>query len=497
MSYSVGVKDTPSRATSDANVVTKIREAGGIPLLVSNTPELCLWWHTFNKVTGSTKNPYDTRRTAGGSSGGEAALLGAGASLLSLASDIAGSARLPAMFCGVFGHKPTPNWVSVEGHKPGSSDKNWSSFFAIGPMVRYASDLPLLLTVISQTDEARIGFNKKANLEDMKTSLELSGFILLRIQDIYSMFNRSDDSKFRASLGKSKIIHHGDSILVDHLGELNSTVLLHLIKSGMSESAHKKLIFKTIVLYIDDGATMGRTIDERNILQRKIAKEIKDFGFNGYVVSLNQVLSEEDALDIKSIDQDVYHEHEDRLRAILDNLPDNTSRTDLLNQLRRRLLVSAARKLSCNKVFVADSAMDIATKALGDICLGRGAQLSTLANFCDARCADIKILKPLRNFTQQELIYYSEHYEIKSVKLREFNVTTPATSIQALAHNFTAGLESQFSGTVSTIFRTAEKISPRINAQQNAEDNCVLCDARLDATSSNDEVSAVRAIEVS
>lgn len=242
---------------------------------------------------------------------------------------------------------------------------------------------------------------------------------------------------------------------------------------------------------------MGRTIDERNILQRKIAKEIKDFGFNGYVVSLNQVLSEEDALDIKPIDQDVYHKHEDRLRAILDNLPDNTSRTDLLNQLRRRLLVSAARKLSCNKVFVADSAMDIATKALGDICLGRGAQLSTLANFCDARCADIKILKPLRNFTQQELIYYSEHYEIKSVKLREFNVTTPATSIQALAHNFTAGLESQFSGTVSTIFRTAEKISPRINAQQNAEDNCVLCDARLDATSSNDEVSAVRAIEVS
>lgn len=57
--------------------------------------------------------------------------------------------------------------------------------------------------------------------------------------------------KFRAALGKSKIIRHGDSILVDHSGELNSTVLLHLIKAGMSESAHKKLIFKTTVLYID------------------------------------------------------------------------------------------------------------------------------------------------------------------------------------------------------------------------------------------------------
>lgn len=57
--------------------------------------------------------------------------------------------------------------------------------------------------------------------------------------------------KFRAALGKSKIIRHGDAILVDHSGELNSTVLLHLIKAGMSESAHKRLIFKTVVLYID------------------------------------------------------------------------------------------------------------------------------------------------------------------------------------------------------------------------------------------------------
>lgn len=112
MSYSVGVKDTPSRATEDADVVARIREAGGIPLLVSNTPELCMWWHTFNKVTGTTRNPYDTRRTAGGSSGGEAALVSAGASLLSLVSDIGGSARLPALFCGVFGHKPTPSKFS-------------------------------------------------------------------------------------------------------------------------------------------------------------------------------------------------------------------------------------------------------------------------------------------------------------------------------------------------------------------------------------------------
>ncbi|RLU16012.1 hypothetical protein DMN91_011770 [Ooceraea biroi] len=160
MSNCVGVKDTPSRATRDADVVARVREAGGIPLLVSNTPEMCMWWHTFNKVTGTTRNPYDTRRTAGGSSGGEAALLGAGASLLGMGSDIAGSVRVPALFCGIFSHKPTPDWVSVEGHKPSATDENWSSFLTIGAMVRYATDLPLLLSAMAQSDNAKIGFNR-------------------------------------------------------------------------------------------------------------------------------------------------------------------------------------------------------------------------------------------------------------------------------------------------------------------------------------------------
>ena len=72
MSNSAGVKrPSPRVAIKDADVVKRIRLAGGIPLLVSNTPELCFCWETYNNVTGVTKNPYDTRRTPGGSSGGE------------------------------------------------------------------------------------------------------------------------------------------------------------------------------------------------------------------------------------------------------------------------------------------------------------------------------------------------------------------------------------------------------------------------------------------
>ncbi|KAL0132903.1 hypothetical protein PUN28_000556 [Cardiocondyla obscurior] len=296
--------------------------------------------------------------------------------------------------------------------------------------------------------------------------------------------------KFRAALGKSKIIRHGDLVLVDHSGDLNSTVLLHLIKDGMSKSAHKKLIFKIIVLYIDE-----KTNEEKDLLQHKIAEEIKGFGFNGYVVSLSQVLNKEDTLDIKPIDEKLSHENKDQLYKILASLSDNTSKTDLIYQLRRKLLLLVAEKLKCNKIFVVDSAADIAAKVLGDVCLGRGAQLSMQASFCDARCADIMILKPLRDFTKQELVCYSKYHKISSIKSVESNIQ--ATSIQALARNFTTELESQFSGTVSTIFRTADKISLKSNIQQRIEDNCVLCDAKLDCALFNNEISAMRAIKIS
>ena len=108
-------KKSPQKATKNAVVVSMVRKAGAIVLLVSNTPELCLNWETSNKVTGTTRNPYDANKVPGGSSGGEAALIGSAASIVGIASDVAGSARLPAMFCGIFGHRPTSGLVPTEG----------------------------------------------------------------------------------------------------------------------------------------------------------------------------------------------------------------------------------------------------------------------------------------------------------------------------------------------------------------------------------------------
>lgn len=154
----------------DADIVKAVKKAGAIVMLVSNTPELCLNWETSNKVTGITCNPYDTRRTCGGSSGGEGALLGAGASLIGLGSDIAGSLRLPAHFCGIFSHKPTARSISLSGHYPDCEDKEkWNDHFIMGPMSRYAVDLPIALKIIIKPEYKEIlNLDRKVDLNKLR-----------------------------------------------------------------------------------------------------------------------------------------------------------------------------------------------------------------------------------------------------------------------------------------------------------------------------------------
>jgi fatty acid amide hydrolase 2 len=98
--------------------VQRLIDAGAIPLGVTNTSELSLWIESFNRLYGSTRNPYDGARAAGGSSGGEGAAVGSGGSPFGVGSDIGGSIRVPAFFCGVFGHKPSPGLVPNTDHYP-------------------------------------------------------------------------------------------------------------------------------------------------------------------------------------------------------------------------------------------------------------------------------------------------------------------------------------------------------------------------------------------
>ena len=102
-------------AAEDAPLVARLRAAGAVILGVTNTPELLMAWETDNLLYGRTNNPWDVTRTAGGSSGGEAAAIAAGLSAGGVGSDGGGSIRVPAHFCGICGLKPTPGRHSVDG----------------------------------------------------------------------------------------------------------------------------------------------------------------------------------------------------------------------------------------------------------------------------------------------------------------------------------------------------------------------------------------------
>lgn len=137
----------------DAPTVARLRAAGAIPLGVTNTPELCMWMETHNRVYGRTGNPYDPRRIAGGSSGGEGAIIGAGGSPFGLGADVGGSIRMPAFFNGVFGHKPTPGIVPNTGQMP-LPVGDVGRYCVTGPLCRRAEDLMPVLRVLAGPDGA-------------------------------------------------------------------------------------------------------------------------------------------------------------------------------------------------------------------------------------------------------------------------------------------------------------------------------------------------------
>jgi amidase len=138
-------------SAQDATLVARLRAAGAIPLARTNVPDLLFAFESDNLIYGRTNNPYDLSRTAGGSSGGEAALIAACGSPFGLGSDAAGSVRLPAHYCGISSIKPTSGRLSRAGHIPPAG--GWLEMvWQIGPMARYVEDLRAMMPILLGAD---------------------------------------------------------------------------------------------------------------------------------------------------------------------------------------------------------------------------------------------------------------------------------------------------------------------------------------------------------
>jgi amidase len=144
--------------TEDAVAVTRLKAAGAIVLGKTNVPLMLADMQSYNAIYGTTNNPWDLARTPGGSSGGAAAALAAGFVPLELGTDIGGSLRIPAHFCGIFAHKPTHGIVPQRGIAPPGTPQLsipiQVPFAVAGPMARSAGDLALALDVLAGPDAA-------------------------------------------------------------------------------------------------------------------------------------------------------------------------------------------------------------------------------------------------------------------------------------------------------------------------------------------------------
>jgi amidase len=138
-------------AIRDATLVARLRQAGAIPIARTNLPDLLFAFESDNLLFGATSNPYDSARTSGGSSGGEAALIASGGSPFGLGSDAAGSVRLPAAFCGIAAIKPTSGRLPRTGHFPPAG--GWiQALWQIGPMARHVEDLCAMMPLLTGGD---------------------------------------------------------------------------------------------------------------------------------------------------------------------------------------------------------------------------------------------------------------------------------------------------------------------------------------------------------
>ena len=169
LSFTAGlVKRRGTKAKAYGEAIKCFKKAGAIPVAVTNVSELCLWMESSNNLYGRSNNPYDIGRTPGGSSGGEGALLSAGGSAFGIGSDIGGSIRMPALFNGIFGHKPSSGIVSNEGQIPVASGI-LDTFLVTGPMSRFACDLlPLLRVMVKEEKKAILKLEQTVQLNKIK-----------------------------------------------------------------------------------------------------------------------------------------------------------------------------------------------------------------------------------------------------------------------------------------------------------------------------------------
>ncbi|MGI9324971.1 MAG: amidase, partial [Pseudomonadales bacterium] len=249
----------------DAESVQRLTEAGVVVFGKTNVPLALADFQSYNDIYGTTNNPYDHSRIPGGSSGGSAAALAAGLTGLETGSDIGGSIRNPAHFCGVFGHKPTWNLLWMRGHAPPGDMRSTPDISVIGPLARGAQDLDTAVRIMAGPDPiAARGL--KLNLPE----LPKQGVNGLKIAVWAEAEQCPIDVEVRARIEKvAAALEAGGAHIntearpnfdADHSHRTYQTLLQATMASRMPDADYQSLQAYVATLAADDDSPSARTV---------------------------------------------------------------------------------------------------------------------------------------------------------------------------------------------------------------------------------------------
>lgn len=214
--------------TEDAAAVQRLKSAGAIIIGKTNIPVALSDWQSFNDIYGTTNNPWDVSRSPGGSSGGSAAALAAGFVSLELGSDLRGSLRVPAHYCGVYAHKPTHGIIPLRGHvPPGTTALPTNPDLAVaGPLSRSAADLALALDVLAGPDDPESA-GLSLNLPATRHS-KIDEFRVL-VATSHPMIAVSAETAGAFDTMVTRLVRSGVNVSVDgaHLPDLTDTAMTY------------------------------------------------------------------------------------------------------------------------------------------------------------------------------------------------------------------------------------------------------------------------------
>ncbi|KAF0884727.1 CTU2 protein, partial [Crocuta crocuta] len=324
--------------------------------------------------------------------------------------------------------------------------------------------------------------------------------------------------KFRAVLGKNRLIFPGEKVvLLAWSGGPSSSSMVWQVLEGLSRDSAKRLRFVPGVVYVDEGAACGQSPDDRAQTVAEVKLLLQTVGFPWHVVALEEVGGP------AAVDSFLQQQHtlgteraggspgpaqgEERqsqpcpqgpagppppaaqteaLSRLFGSVKTLTAKEELLHTLRTHLILHVARTHGYSKVMTGDSCTRLAIKLMTSLALGRGAFLAWDTGFSDERHGDVVVVRPMRDHTLKEVAFYNRLFAVPSVFTPAIDTKAPEkASIHRLMESFLLRLQAQFPSTVSTVYRTSEKLvkAPRDGCA--AGPRCLLCLCTLDVDASD------------